>query len=595
MTQISGTASNTETPTAHAMLIVWGHYAQAIGLLDRLRAVSIPQKRVKRAAPEKVAEFLVGLLSGMEYLTDLSESAAPVMRDNEVAMAWGLGKLADASGVSRTLKACNAETLATLEAALAEVGRPFLRRALADLRAKGKVLQLDVDLTGRPVSSASVTFPGAAFGYMDGELRLGYQLAEICLQTDLYGRQWLGARHHPGDTVSASCLLELVELAERQMGCSPQRRTDLIEVRLQAAQAAVVALTSRAKPVIAKVQGQEQRIAALDERIRQAQQAVGQLQLHPASVRQAGRYSRSNRLDRQITGWQGQRQRAQHKVEQLHWTAGHYLARIEAAHALCQHLTERLLRFQHENAAQKDAPRCRIRIDAGFSSGENLTELIERGYEVETKSGNEGIVRALRNRATDPAHGERWTRVGKNAEMIAWTDYGISSCPYPLTVGLERFHTPKGELYAVLIRSQQTTPAALPDLQAWFNHYNARQTIEAGNKEEKTTFKVQHLMCRSPAGIQIQALLTVFAANFVRWASEWVRTHVEDSNRRFARTLASPKKMVRIAANSPAIVLHNPDQVSIRFSKLSSLDGVVITLPALPSLTTSQSDHFAYF
>jgi hypothetical protein len=36
---------------------------------------------------------------------------------------------------------------------------------------------------------------------MDGEVRLGYQLAEICLHTELFGRQWLSAQHHPGDTV----------------------------------------------------------------------------------------------------------------------------------------------------------------------------------------------------------------------------------------------------------------------------------------------------------------------------------------------------------------------------------------------------------
>ena len=237
-----------------------------------------------------------------------------------------------------------------------------------------------------------------------------------------------------------------------------------------------------------------------------------------------------------------------------------------------------------------------LRIDAGFSSGENLTELIERGYEVATKSGNDRLVQALRRRAADLRTDEPWTRVGKNAELIAWPDYYLNTCPYPVTVGLERFHTPKGNLFAVLIRSQPTTPAPLPDLQAWFTHYNARQTIEAGNKEEKTTFKVQHLMCRSAAGIQIQAMLTVFAANFVRWADGWVRTHVAHSNRRFARTLASPKQMVRVAANSPATVFRHQDQVSIRFNPLSSLHGVVITLPTPPSPATgSGSDQICMF
>jgi hypothetical protein len=579
MTQTTGVIIDIENPTQHAMLIIWGHFGREIGLVDGLREVSIPQKRVARPAQEKLIEFLVGLLAGIEYLSDLSESAAPLMRDSEVAVAWGLSKLADASGVSRTLKACNAKTLVTLAAALEEVERPFLQRAMENLRQQGKVFQLDADLTGRPVSSTSTTFPDAAFGYMDGEIRLGYQVAEICLQTDLYGRQWLGARHHPGDTVSAPCLLELMELAERRMACHPRRRTELVAMRLKAAQLEQAELERRLKAVNAERQHQEQRITTLDAQIRLAQHEVGKLARHPDASRQTGVYSRFNRLNRQITGWEGQRQRVPHKVAQLCKTAEHYGVRLAAASALCQHLTERRLRFHQENEAQKDAPCFRIRVDAGFSSGENLTALIEEGYEVETKSANGVLVRALRSRAADSAHGQPWTRVGKNAEMMAWTAYTINTCPYPLTVGLERFHTPKGTLYAVLLRFQPAAPTSLPDLKAWFDHYNARQTIEAGNKEEKTTFKIQHLMCRSVAGIQIQAMLTVFAANFVRWADPWVRSHLEQSNRRFTQTLASPKRLIRVAANSPATVWHAQAQVSVRFSCLSSLDGVVITIP----------------
>jgi hypothetical protein len=55
---------------------------------------------------------------------------------------------------------------------------------------------------------------------MGGEMRLGYQLAQICLQTHLCGRQWLSVQHHPGSAVSASCLLGLIEAAERSMGCT---------------------------------------------------------------------------------------------------------------------------------------------------------------------------------------------------------------------------------------------------------------------------------------------------------------------------------------------------------------------------------------
>src|SRR5512135_1145246 len=189
-------------PTQHAMLVAWGHFSRTLEFAQRLAGLPIEQKAVVRAPHEKLAEFGIGLLAGIEYLSDLSEGSAPLARDAEVAQAWQLQPLADASGVSRTLAACTPETVTALKTVLEDMGRPFLERAVSDLRQRNETLVLDADLTGRPVSSTSQTFPGAAFGYMDGEIRLGYQLAEICLQTRLFGRQWLSARQHSGATLS---------------------------------------------------------------------------------------------------------------------------------------------------------------------------------------------------------------------------------------------------------------------------------------------------------------------------------------------------------------------------------------------------------
>jgi hypothetical protein len=79
---------------------------------------------------------------------------------------------------------------------------PFLQRALTDLHSQNQPLLLDADLTGRPVSDGSTTYPDARFGYMDGEIRLGYQVAAVCLHTTRYGRQWLVGQQHPGDSLS---------------------------------------------------------------------------------------------------------------------------------------------------------------------------------------------------------------------------------------------------------------------------------------------------------------------------------------------------------------------------------------------------------
>jgi hypothetical protein len=599
MDETTSTLTTTgSSPTQHAMLIVWGHFARSIGLLERLAQVPIGQKMVVRPPHEKLVEFQIGLLAGIEYLTDLSEGAAPLVNDREVATAWKLRAMADASGVSRTLKACDDETVQALATVLEAVSQPFLERAVSDLRQRNETLVLDADLTGRPVSSTSQTFPGAAFGYMDGEIRLGYQLAQICLQTHLFGRQWLSAQHHPGDTVSATCLGELIQDAERRLGCHPRRRTELVQQRIRACQQAIRESEALTTPQDERVTAKAARVTRLAEQIRQAEVQIEALSAGPISTRQAGPYSRLTRLQKQTAGWYRQLVRAQAQLAHAQAVAERHRQRLQAQaetyQAECQRLQDRYARFCQENAQRAHWPRCKIRLDAGFASGENLTELLELGYEVDTKSANPAVVQALRNRVTAD---QVWTRVGKNAEMMSWTDYYLHTCPYPLTVGLERFHTPQGTLYAALIRYQDVPLSGSPDLVQWFHDYNARQTIEAGNKEEKTTFKVQRLMTRSPAGIRIQALLTVFAANFVRWADEWIRPRVEHPTRRFDGMLASPKRLVRIAANSPASVERADGRELVRFSPLSSFGGVVIRLSGVIgrqlSLPLFANDHFS--
>ena len=599
MNQSGSTLTSRESsPTQHAMLIVWGHFARTIGLLERLAQVPIGQKIVLRTPQEKLVEFQLGLLAGIEYLTDLSEGAAPLVNDPEVAAAWQLKALADASGVSRTLWACDDQTVKALGAALDAVGQPFLDRAVSDLRQRGKVLVLDADLTGRAVSSSSQTFPGAAFGYMDGEVRLGYQLAQICLQTDLFGRQWLSAQHHPGDTVSAPCLGELIREAERRLGCHPRRRTELVQQRLQACQQNLEQVLALVGQENERVTAKAGRVGRLSEQIRQGDRQIQALRAAPISTRQAGPYGKVTRLAKQSAGWRQQLGRAEAQLAQAQALAerqrSRLLAQAETYRAEEQRLEARYQQLDEENARQSQPPRCQIRLDAGFASGENLTELLELGYEVDTKSANSAVVQALRSRVTAETV---WTPVGKNAEMVAWSDYTLHTCPYPLRVGLERFSTPQGVLHSVLIRFQSDPADSGCDLGQWFHEYNGRQTIEAGNKEEKTTFKVQHLMSRSPAGIPIQALLTVFAANFVRWADEWIRPRLEHSTRRFDGVLASPKRLVRVAANSPAHVERSYGWEAIRFSPLSSFDGVVIHLSGVVGrqwqLPLFANDHFS--
>ncbi len=61
--------------------------------------------------------------------------------------------------------------------------------------------------------------------------------------------------------------------------------------------------------------------------------------------------------------------------------------------------------------------------------------------------------------------------------------------------------------------------------------------------------------------------------------SYWIRPQIEHSSTRFDRALSSPKRLVRVAANSPATVDRSKGHVWVRFSSLSSFNGVVIDLP----------------
>ena len=149
---------------------------------------------------------------------------------------------------------------------------------MGDLRARHQILLLDADLTGRPVSSTSRTYPGAAFGYMDGEVRLGYQLAEICLQTRLFGRQWLSARQHPGNRVSAECLLELIQDAECRLGCHPRRRTELVAERIAACEQRRAEWERLAIHQEERAARQTERMARLTQQLQAAQRQIQRLQ-----------------------------------------------------------------------------------------------------------------------------------------------------------------------------------------------------------------------------------------------------------------------------------------------------------------------------
>jgi len=155
--------------------------------------------------------------------------------------------------------------------------------------------------------------------------------------------------------------------------------------------------------------------------------------------------------------------------------------RIEQAKSVV--LQDRLNRFSQDNLTNQTTLEAEFRLDAGFGAYENVALLAEMGYEVYTKSPSQSLTDSLKRQVTDST---LFTRVGANAEMIAWAQHSLLHSPYPLDLALERFYTGSTLKHSTLLH--YGSDLVTQDLTAWFNHYNGRQLIEAGIKEGKQVF-----------------------------------------------------------------------------------------------------------
>jgi len=557
------------TNTEHGLLVAFGEFLQQHGLVERLMRVPIPQKTRTFAPQTKLVEFLAGIMSGMEYLSDLNDGAQPLAKDTVVARAWGQPGFAHYSNVSRTLEVCDETTVAAVERAINDFSRPFIDQVVHDLLRRGEPIIYDLDLTGQAVSPTSQTYPGVAFGWMNDQVKLGYQLARVCLSPREQARVWVAGFHHPGDTVSVVCVEDLIRAAETQTRVRPRRRTELVQQRIVAQQDSV----SRIQRLLHQ---QQARLAQLQQT---QTDLIGKAYHADEVLKGPISAQKSARLTRRVAGWRKRRPRLDKQIATCTRVIAQHQARLTQQQATLTELYTWLTQLEADNRTNPDPPAyCEARMDAGFVSGENLAWLIEMGYCPNTKAPNDQTTTALRARVTSRT---RWVRVGDNAEMTAWPEYDLHGCPYPLTVALERFKVGRQYKYATLIHYRDD--GWFPTLPAWFQHYNQRQTIEAGNKEMKGTFFVQHLMSRSPAGIRLQVLFTGLAANAVRWCTPWLHSCVATPTPKFMRTLNSPKHLVRMAANTDALVQYTQDRIAVQFAPQSPLSGVTLFLKGVPA------------
>ncbi len=541
--------------TQHAFLVVWGWFAQQIGLIEGLQSVCLKQKRYQHTPQSKVLEFLVAILAGLKHLQDISRSAHPLDQDVAAAQAWGEEGWADYSGVSRTLSGLSWEEGRQMSGVLERVSQPFLAAELALLRSQGRRICYDGDLTGLPVSHTSRTYPNAAYGHMDDEIRLGYQAALVSLESPTYGRLWLSVAHHPGDTVSCTQAEALVLAAEARTGLRPRRRTELLRGRIEALQAQCAQTQARRESQQKQVQQAQERLAQAEEAYRHLQQQFEQLEQHYRTKERPERPTSCLAQTRKRLQSAAKRLKSrQRTLPQAQRRLDKTIAHGQAQQAALEQLRERLSRFEQDNAANPEPVAAEFRLDAGFGSYENVALLIEMGYEVYTKPHSHQVVNCLR-RQVDGQIG--WQRVGANAELIAWPKKQLNRCPYPLDVALERFHTGKIIKHSALWHYGQDP--VTEDLKGWFEHYNRRQTIEAGIKESKQVFFLHRIKVRSEPAIYLQECFVLFAANFIRWASLWL-THqtLPEANSLNANKMGI-KAQVQVGAHLSAQVIQNSD------------------------------------
>jgi hypothetical protein len=581
------------TPTQHALLVVWGEYAQTRGLVEKMMAIPVHQKERIHSPQRKIVELLVATLAGLPYLEDISSSAHPLDQDEAVAEAWGQSKWADYSGVSRTLQVLKRDEAEQFMRCLQQVSQPFIDAEVVRAMAEEGRVVYDGDLTGLPVSKSSTTYPEVAYGHMDDAIRMGYQAAVISLCSPSYGRLWLAVEHHPGNTLSSHQALALVQAAEASTGRRPWRRVDLLEQRLQQVEVEGHALQQRlAEHHLRMREVQAQR----DQTLQQAQVLQSKLAELEGWYLARGYLERPSsqlaKLRHRVAAFERRcvrREKGLLQVAHLCEWSQERLRRQQAEQGLLQ---ERLESFRQENTANLNPLRGAFRLDAGFGTWENLALLIEMGYEVYTKVNNHMNIKVLHKSLTIPS---AWQTVGTGAQMQAQKNFRPEGFYYPIDVGLERFQTSEGGWKLAVLLHVGPDPVAT-DYQRWFAFYNDRQIIEAGIKESKHVFYLHHFKVRSIPAICLQEHFIVFAANFIRWASVWIdQTCSGSAKTALQHPKVGTKRLVHVMAHTSADVSRNADICLLRFGRLSCLAGKDLRIPCNTSPPLIRSEKVQFF
>ncbi len=574
--------------TEHGMMVAWGYFSRLLHLAERLRQkVTVPRHHENIPAADLILEFSLLLLSGSTQLQDLNQGPSPLTKDEAVREAWDL-QWGHYTSVSRVLKVATANTVAEVIAVLDEISQPFIEQEVAAVALRGQGLLLYADLSGRPVSAYSESYPEARWGHMGNNLALGHQHAVISLQGRAYRVQLAGFLH-PGDVVAQPCLRELIQAAERRLGGRPRRRAGLVTERSAALKRQVHDYRVDQSQQGPLWQAERDSQQALTHRLAEQDQRVTDLEAKQGD-KPVGPYSHLAKARRQRASWQQQLERSRRREEETRAKIGRFQEKIDRLVQEKEKVDAWHAALLADNAANPNPVSIRILLDGGFSGGEDLAYLIEMGYDLLTVGKGKSAVALRQEMPPEPT----WIEATPHVQLWEGAPAVVGECPYPLRRILQHWHAGEKERDSVFL---QYPVASARSLEQVFADYHHRQHAEAGIKQGKGVFGSRGLRIRSAAGLELlNQFAFVFWPNFVHWATDWLEPRVRQSNKTFDAALRTIRTQVRVATQTPATLVTMPGSRVLIFSPAGpypdvhlQLDGVYVYQPHLPLFRCSDS------
>lgn len=558
--------------TQHAMLIPWGRFSRYLDLSNRLRT-AVALQRQKGATPggDLVLEFGLASLAGYEQLQDLNLGPHPLAKDQAVQDEWDI-QFRHYTTVSRFLYTLDETDVARVQAALDAIMEPYIARIAHDVLCHQEYLTLCADLTGRPVSAYSSTYPpDTVFGYMANQLRKGHQAVLVTMK-GLDRRVHIATFHHAGNTVATGCLGESVETSEARLGCRPRRRTELVRKRIATLESKITQKRRWVEAQQLVIRQQVERQIRLGNQLQTLKPQLTDLEAHYEG-KVVRPHSRLAQARKRKTSWERQLQSALNHEDRARCVLRRHRQYLEQLVTERDVLVNWLAQLEVDNATNPNPVRVRWLLDGGFGDADNVTYLIEMGYDLYTIAHNGKSTQALRKQVPDNA---QWAQAGVRTQALDMDRHKLGECPYPVRLTLLRWKEGDTFKYSTLVSFSDAEALPTADL---FPTYHQRQDVEAGIKQGKGTFSFTKLHVRSPAGIRLLGQFSLFFwPNMVCWAADWLADHIRGDTGRFTQVLQQVRTQVRVAANTPAVVLTNASGQSLEFSASGPYAGVHIQL-----------------